>query len=489
MKKLSLILCFLLLLNMSAAFAADASDSVNVTEFNFLVNGAEGNVIAAGDSLSASFKLAKNPAAGTSQSFTAVLQITKLGEVIKAATLNGSVSVSEGEKEFTLDAGEVGSDIAFCEITFHLVSDLTSFTPLAPIGTFNCTNPLINKIRVESTPFFYEDSSVYTAASPRVLPLMVWADELPLDICIEPADLTTKLTYNDVTANGGVLTVSSVAHSGARSETVADISLDIPAKDQLSSISVGGAPIADFSKDKYEYVIPVEGDTIPEITYEKVDSTAADTYIPAEQLPGKSEITVSADGSEKTYTVIFAKKINIPLLYVGYKRTGTGSINVYDASNLPATRTVQSTDASYADYTTRRTYLEFDSSVLPANAVVASGSLTLNMKNAAANTSFTVDVFTALDKDWYANSASYKAIGAYPRESQTLAYTGEAPAITSDAFSAVTYNLNPAVFDGVNDGFNLVLRQTYNALYSGINTVSFAENELPVMELYYYIGD
>jgi len=489
MKKLSILICLLVLFSASAVFAAEASEAVTVTDFKFLVNDAESNVISGGDTLSTSFKLRKNENSELPENFVAVLQIVKQDEVIKAVVKEGSISYSDGEKEFKTDVITVGEDIAYCDIVFHLVSDLESFTPLAPTGTFNCTNPLIHKVKIENSRFYYEDSSVYTSLAPRVIPLLIWANELPVEIYIEPADLSTKLTYNDVTENGGILTVNSVSHSGTTSETVADIRLDIPSKDQLKSISVSGVPIDGFSKDKYEYVVTVEGTEIPEITYEKVDEGASASYTPPAQLPGKAEIAVSAEGSEKKYTVIFAKKVNAPLVHAGYKRTGTNGINVYDASSLPSTRTILTNDENYADYANRRVYLEFASDVLPANSVVASGTLKLKMKNANANTQFTVDVFTALDKDWYSNSLNYKAMGTYPRESDVLAYSGTAPVITSDEYSEIVYNLNPAVFGSSADGYNLVLRQTYNSESSGMNTISFAEGDIPAMDLYYYINE
>lgn len=488
MKKLSILICIFLIFGATSAFAEVSSENIMVTGFEFLVNGNPGNTIASGDSLSAEIKL-KTSEGIDSQNFTALIQTVKEREIIKAVSLDGSISSSEGEKTILLEFGTVDEKIIGSEIIFHLVEDLDSFKPLAPKGTFNCSNPLINKIRISGRNFYYENSSEFTALAPRVLPLMVWADELPLKIYVEPSDLTTKIIYNDVSTNGGLLTVSSVSHSGAVSETVADVSLDIPSVDQLASLAVNGIPVEGFSKDIYEYVIPVSGTDIPELIYEKVEEASTVTYTPPAQLPGKASITVSCGGTEKTYTVIFASEINIPLLHAGYKRTGTNGINVYDTTNLPATRTILSDDALYADYTNRRVYLEYDNSVIPSNAVIASGTLSLWLKNANADTVFNVDVLTASDKDWYENSLSYKSAGNYPHESEQVIYNGNAPDITKDTFSEIIYNLNTDIYNNGTDGFNLVLRQRYNESFSGMNSISFGENEIPVMKLYYYINE
>ena len=99
-----------LLFGTISAFAEASSENIMITGFEFLVNGNPGNTLASGDSLSAEIKL-KTSEGIDSQNFTALIQTVKEREVIKAVSLDGSVSSKEGEKTFLLEFGIVDENI------------------------------------------------------------------------------------------------------------------------------------------------------------------------------------------------------------------------------------------------------------------------------------------------------------------------------------------------------------------------------------------
>jgi len=240
---------------------AFAENNVKIIDFEFTVNGVTGNEISAGDTIGASLKLI-NPS-DKPQDYAAVLQVVKYGRILLKDVETGKISDEDGEKEIILDAGAVGTDIDKCEITFQLVSDFETYTPLAPKGTFRCSDSRIAGITLEKTKFFFEDSSVYNEENPMLFPIRLWAYELPVDMIIEPVDLTTKITYNEIGSESGKLTVNSVAHDGTESVFAGDVILDIPQNNQLSGIYINGSPVEGFSKDKYEYIVSGSEEGIP----------------------------------------------------------------------------------------------------------------------------------------------------------------------------------------------------------------------------------
>lgn len=482
MKKAFLVLCILTLLCILPASAADVYPEITVTGFEFLVNGVPGNSISEGDSLSASFKLKCNYKKEVS--FKAILQVEKSGEIIFIETLEESVTPEDGEKSFSVSGGVASSEYESSEITFHLVSDYDTFRPLAPKGTFSCANPRLDSIIVEKYKYRYDDSSVFTESSPRVIPAVIWADELPVDILIEPVDLTTRLTYGNVSDKGGILKINSVSHLGIKGVSVADLKIEIPEKNQLTDIRINGVSVEGFSKDIYEYNITEGYNGIPEITWSKADASSEITYTAPEVMPGKAVISVVADGEEKIYTVRFVKKVTAALINAGYKRTGANAISTYTTSNLPSLRTVLTGDSRGKSYSNRRVYLKFDSSVLPKYAVIADAELKIYMKNQEGISESGIDVYTLKDKEWYTDSESYKPAGKYPKEG--IIASGNTVSVSGNSFSEYKINIKNEICLAGNEVFDLVVMQKFVSGVNALTSVSFGRDETPSMDVYYY---
>lgn len=483
MKKLSLLICLMIVICSSYCIAF-AENNVKIIDFEFTVNGVTGNEISAGDTIGASLKLI-NPS-DKPQDYAAVLQVVKYGRILLSDVECGRISETDGEKEIILDAGTVGTDIDKCEITFQLVSDFETYTPLAPKGTFRCSDSRIAGITLEKTKFFFEDSSVYNEENPMLFPIRLWAYELPVDMIIEPVDLTTKITYNDIGSESGKLTVNSVAHDGTESVFAGDVILDIPQNNQLSGIYINGSPVEGFSKDKYEYIVSGSEEGIPEVTVEKVDENAEVNITYPDALPGKAEISVAFGEETKTYNLIFTKSVEAPLLYVGSSLVRTNGFNLYGADELnDSLKLAISYTGNINDYANRRVYLKFDESVIPGGAKLAGGTLKTYLKNYKEGMDTKVEFYTVADKDWYENPSAYAAIGNWAKETDTLIHTNIPGSITSTEFKEFTYELSKELYSEGTDGFNIVARQSPVSSAHNI-FISVADGQLPVLSVQYY---
>ena len=343
MKKIVCIITAILMLAGIAAEGAGAYPPVLISGFEFTVNGAADNIISAGDDIGVKFFLEKAPYAEDEQAFCGILKITdKKGVIQKITGFSDVISVSDGKKEFSLELKDVPENIGECEITFSLVGDLNTFTPLAPIATFRSENPLIGRIIAGREIINYSDSSVFTAANPKKLDLAVRPSDIPVFIYVEPIDLSARVSYNDISSLGGLMKVSSASHSGTKqSATSLDAELVLQQNDQLKKLLLNGKPIDGFEKDKFRYVYLSDGE-IPEITCETFgDETKVETEYP-ETVPGIAKIKVSDltdESNSNEYSVIIAKKAVLPLANAARYVVGTAAYSAYSAHHITAGRT------------------------------------------------------------------------------------------------------------------------------------------------------
>lgn len=123
-------------------------------------------------------------------------------------------------------------------------------------------------------------------------------------------DGTTIRLTGDAVGNGGLPPTIDVSEPGA--SHTPDGNYEASANAALSSLSVGGAPLAGFDADKTSYAVELSAGTttVPVVAGTTADTAATAVVSPATSLPGTTSVVVTAeDGvTKRTYTVSFTVK-------------------------------------------------------------------------------------------------------------------------------------------------------------------------------------
>ena len=160
--------------------------------------------------------------------------------------------------------------------------------------------------------------------------VLEYSIELPAGTTTLPAITYGTDGYQTVSVRNELVNLNGdyklvvTAPSGATRTYVIHISVVTSSNADLNMIYCGGTALADFNKDKTEYVIslPLGTTTTPAITYEKAEAAQTVT-VHNGGLDGTTEIIVrAADGkSSKTYSITFviekASNTTLNAIYVG----------------------------------------------------------------------------------------------------------------------------------------------------------------------------
>ncbi|MDF2644720.1 MAG: hypothetical protein K0Q73_525 [Paenibacillus sp.] len=76
----------------------------------------------------------------------------------------------------------------------------------------------------------------------------------------------------------------------------------------LTGMMIDGTQLADFTKQKYDYVVtlPYGTTNVPQVSTNVNEATSTVQTVPADKLPGKAELKVTAeDGTQRIYTISF----------------------------------------------------------------------------------------------------------------------------------------------------------------------------------------
>ena len=264
----------------------------------------------------------------------ALSQAENGGTVKPRANFQNVISASEKPTlgaVVAIELGKSGEWVRFCSSTVCVPEDAAAFNACVELyGKGEIYLDSIRVVEVESNDTRLSELKVDGAAvsgySDTTNSYTVAVDDVS-------AAKVTAVAVNSTTdvdiayAEGGA-TVTLTAEDG----TVRTITLSFVKKQPtaLTSLSVGGTPIAEFSSLRTEYYVQLASGTaqIPEITYEKAEADSTVEVKKPDALPGYVTLTVAGGGQTQDYKIYFeaADPNQLTMKYwdTGFEQNATG---------------------------------------------------------------------------------------------------------------------------------------------------------------------
>ena len=232
--------------------------------------------------------------------------------------------------------------VAFAAVPDYEYSKIAYFVGGTPTNSITGGTTVTAKIKVKSatttntllfTSFLYKGNSLVQIAmdeTPTALSTSEAVYEATLSV---PSDITSAkiitLLWEDAKDMVPVCSSSILPSSAVK----------------LTSLSVDGVPVTNFSPNTYEYTMPVAANQVyaPYVRYTAVDNGANVVIIDATDFPGKSVVTVtSSDGqSTATYTINYTCDNLVKVISVANSSGRDGTVDhIIARPNLQLTETL-----------------------------------------------------------------------------------------------------------------------------------------------------
>lgn len=285
----------------------------------------------------------------------------------------------------------------------------------------------------------------------------------------------------------------------------------------LSSVTIGGKPFAEFDKDVTEYIVEVDGNSteVPEVAATPYfDSTTVKCYN-ADSVPGTAMIQVtSANGVTKSYKFILAKAVTVTPTYIGRKEYWGTEFQLWNTDEeiidefLPDSTTFRGESLPLRSFSQSGTnycrgtaigYLDFDIE-LPEDAIIANAELTISYSkshnNLASNTdTLTPEIFACVDTDWNTKPTKYGVANTLPAFSSEKINTEAFTPATAQGYHHETVKLDKTKLTDdlmfairVNEQREGTAKYDWLAVYVRDSEV-FADRKAPKLKIVYYLPD